>query len=31
MANHPQNNKSQECKKRQAEIDTKLPELKKMI
>lgn len=31
LANHPESNKSEECRERQIEIDTKLPELEKMI
>ncbi|PKV49887.1 hypothetical protein ATE84_1926 [Aquimarina sp. MAR_2010_214] len=31
LANHPESNKSVECKKRQTEINTKLPELEKMM
>lgn len=31
LANHPESNKSKECKERQIEIDTKLPQLEKMI
>lgn len=31
LSNHPDSNKSQECQERQTEIDTKLPELEKMI
>ncbi|WP_106793658.1 hypothetical protein [Aquimarina sp. Aq78] len=31
LVNHPQSNKSEECRERQIEIDTKLPELEKMI
>ncbi|WP_109851812.1 hypothetical protein [Aquimarina sp. AU58] len=31
LANHPESNKSEECRERQIQIDTKLPELEKMI